>query len=131
MLRYCESLHGRWNLQEIRAVFLRRHLLQNIALELFLSSRSLTFQNLLLDGISGAIMFAFADQETVKKVVYQLPRVGVGVKYGLPQSRKTSLMTPKQLFKHSDMSIKWQKVKRLEMSLKHYFNREKSQISTI
>lgn len=54
-------------------------------------------------------MFAFVDQETVKKVVYQLPRVGVGVKYGLPQSRKTSLMTPKQLFKHSDMSIKWQK----------------------
>ncbi|CAI4232259.1 unnamed protein product [Auanema sp. JU1783] len=95
-MRYCESLHGRWNLLEIRAVFLRRHLLQNIALELFLASRS-------------AIMFAFVDQETVKKVVYQLPRVGVGVKYGLPQSRKTSLMTPKQLFKHSDMSTKWQK----------------------
>lgn len=54
-------------------------------------------------------MFAFADQDAVKKVVYQLPRVGVGVKYGLPQSRKTSLMTPRQLFKHSDMSLKWQK----------------------
>ncbi|PIO60824.1 Beige/BEACH domain protein, partial [Teladorsagia circumcincta] len=56
-----------------------------------------------------AIMFAFADQETVRNVVYQLPRVGVGVKYGLPQSRKTSLMTPRQLFKHSDMCLKWQK----------------------
>ncbi|ETN81398.1 Beige/BEACH domain protein [Necator americanus] len=54
-------------------------------------------------------MFAFPDQETVRNVVYQLPRVGVGVKYGLPQSRKTSLMTPRQLFKHSDMCLKWQK----------------------
>uniref|UniRef100_A0A1I7XJ72 BEACH domain-containing protein n=1 Tax=Heterorhabditis bacteriophora TaxID=37862 RepID=A0A1I7XJ72_HETBA len=96
VMRYCESLHGRWNLQEIRAVFLRRYLLQNIALELFLATRT-------------AIMFAFTDQETVKRVVYQLPRVGVGVKYGLPQSRKTSLMTPRQLFKHSDMCAKWQK----------------------
>ncbi|KAK5964611.1 hypothetical protein GCK32_014708, partial [Trichostrongylus colubriformis] len=96
VLRYCESLHGRWNLQEIRAVFLRRHLLQNIALELFLATRT-------------AIMFAFENQETVRNVVYQLPRVGVGVKYGLPQSRKTSLMTPRQLFKHSDMCLKWQK----------------------
>ncbi|KAE9419817.1 hypothetical protein Angca_008986, partial [Angiostrongylus cantonensis] len=96
VLRYCESLHGRWNLQEIRAVFLRRHLLQNVALELFLATRT-------------AVMFAFPDQETVRDVVYQLPRVGVGVKYGLPQSRKTSLMTPRQLFKHSDMCLKWQK----------------------
>ncbi|KAJ1348559.1 putative neurobeachin [Parelaphostrongylus tenuis] len=41
VLRYCESLHGRWNLQEIRAVFLRRYLLQNVALELFLATRSI------------------------------------------------------------------------------------------
>uniref|UniRef100_A0A1I7T2D8 Putative neurobeachin homolog n=1 Tax=Caenorhabditis tropicalis TaxID=1561998 RepID=A0A1I7T2D8_9PELO len=96
VLRYCEALHARWNLQEIRAIFLRRYLLQNTALELFLASRT-------------AIMFAFDSEDTVKKVVYQLPRVGVGVKYGLPQSRKTSLMTPRQLFKHSDMCVKWQK----------------------
>jgi hypothetical protein len=32
-------------------------------------------------------MFAFTDHATVKKVVACLPRVGVGVKYGLPQSR--------------------------------------------
>lgn len=31
-------------------------------------------------------MFAFPNQETVKKVVEHLPRVGVGVKYGLPVS---------------------------------------------
>ncbi|CAB3401729.1 unnamed protein product [Caenorhabditis bovis] len=96
VLRYCENLHARWNLLEIRAIFLRRYLLQNVALELFLATRT-------------AIMFAFNDEDTVKRVVYQLPRVGVGVKYGLPQSRKTSLMTPRQLFKHSDMCLKWQK----------------------
>ncbi|VDD89192.1 unnamed protein product [Enterobius vermicularis] len=54
-------------------------------------------------------MFAFANEDTVRKVVEYLPRVGVGVKYGLPQSRKTSLMTPRQLFKHSDMPQKWQR----------------------
>ncbi|VDK31748.1 unnamed protein product, partial [Gongylonema pulchrum] len=93
---YCDNLHGRWHFHEIRAIFLRRYLLKNTALELFLSSRT-------------AIMFAFADEDTVRKVVDYLPRVGVGVKYGLPQSRKTSLMTPRQLFKHSDMPQKWQR----------------------
>lgn len=56
-----------------------------------------------------AIMFAFGDPETVKRVVDHLPCVGVGVKYGLPQSRKSSLMLPQQLFKHSDMPQKWQR----------------------
>ena len=32
-------------------------------------------------------MFAFSDQTTVKKVVKALPRVGVGIKYGIPQVR--------------------------------------------
>nr|CAD2141024.1 unnamed protein product [Meloidogyne enterolobii] len=53
-------------------------------------------------------MFAFRDMETVQRVVSLLPPVGVGVKYGLPQSRKSSLMTPWQLFKHSNMPQKWQ-----------------------
>ncbi|KAI1725268.1 beige/BEACH domain-containing protein [Ditylenchus destructor] len=89
-LAFCDILHGRWNFLEIRAIFLRRYALQYVALELFLASRT-------------AIFFAFADQQEVKKVVDHLPRVGVGVKYGLPQSRKASLMSPRQLFKHSDM----------------------------
>lgn len=54
-------------------------------------------------------MFTFADQETVKNVLKHLPRVGVGVKYGIPQSRKASLMSPRQIFKLSDMSVKWQR----------------------
>ncbi|VDN55200.1 unnamed protein product [Dracunculus medinensis] len=95
-MRYCENQHGRWHFHEIRAIFLRRYLLENTALELFLSSRT-------------AIMFAFDSDEKVREVVNNLPRVGVGVKYGLPQSRKTSLMTPRQLFKHSDMPLKWQR----------------------
>ena len=36
---------------------------------------------------AAAVMFAFPDQATVKKVINALPRVGVGVKYGLPQTR--------------------------------------------
>lgn len=32
-------------------------------------------------------MFAFADQNTVKRVIKALPRVGVGIKYGIPQTR--------------------------------------------
>nr|CAD2136004.1 unnamed protein product [Meloidogyne enterolobii] len=46
-LQYCDNLHhSRWNFQEIRAIFLRRFLLQYTSLELFLDSRT-------------AIMFAF------------------------------------------------------------------------
>lgn len=126
VLLYCDNLHGRWHFHEIRAIFLRRYLLKNIALELFLASRSKlqcfgSSSNLQLSHcwkllfnpcnlfLLAAIMFAFTDENTVRKVVDCLPRVGVGAKYGLPQSRKTSLMTPRQLFKHSDMPQKWQR----------------------
>ena len=44
-------------------------------------------------------MFAFSDQTTVKKVVKALPRVGVGIKYGIPQTRRASLMSARQLFR--------------------------------
>ena len=54
-------------------------------------------------------MFAFADFETVKKVIKYLPPVGVGVKYGIVQSRRASMMTSKQLFAASNMTQKWQK----------------------
>lgn len=36
-------------------------------------------------------MFNFPDQATVKRVVYSLPRVGVGTSYGLPQARYAQL----------------------------------------
>uniref|UniRef100_A0A2A4J9X3 BEACH-type PH domain-containing protein n=1 Tax=Heliothis virescens TaxID=7102 RepID=A0A2A4J9X3_HELVI len=74
VLKYCEHLHGKWYFSEIRAIFSRRYLLQNVAIEMFLASRT-------------SIFFAFPDQATVKKVIKALPRVGVGIKYGIPQSR--------------------------------------------
>ncbi|KAF7666098.1 hypothetical protein LDENG_00118550 [Lucifuga dentata] len=96
ILAYTEGLHGKWLFTEIRAVFSRRYLLQNTALEIFMANRT-------------AIMFNFPDAATVKKVVHCLPRVGVGTNFGLPQTRRISLATPKQLFKASSMTQRWQR----------------------
>nr|XP_055052929.1 neurobeachin isoform X1 [Misgurnus anguillicaudatus] len=96
VLVYSEGLHGKWMFSEIRAVFSRRFLLQNTALEIFMANRT-------------SVMFNFPDQSTVKKVVYSLPRVGVGTSYGLPQARRISLATPRQLFKSSNMTQRWQR----------------------
>ena len=54
-------------------------------------------------------MFAFSDQSTVKKIVKALPRVGVGIKYGIPQTRRASLMSARQLYRASNMTQKWQR----------------------
>ncbi|XP_077954702.1 neurobeachin [Gasterosteus aculeatus] len=96
VLAYTEGLHGKWMFSEIRAVFSRRYLLQNTAMEIFMANRT-------------SVMFNFPDQATVKKVVYSLPRVGVGTSYGLPQARRISLATPRQLFKSSNMTQRWQR----------------------
>ena len=42
--------------------------------------------------VQAAVMFAFQDNATVKKVVNALPRVGIGVKYGLPQTRSITVL---------------------------------------
>ncbi|KAM4751288.1 lipopolysaccharide-responsive and beige-like anchor protein isoform 4-T4 [Anableps anableps] len=96
ILSYTEGLHGKWLFTEIRAVFSRRYLLQNTALEVFMANRT-------------AVMFNFPDGATVKKVVHSLPRVGLGTNFGLPQTRRISLATPKQLFKTSNMTQRWQR----------------------
>ncbi|XP_056139754.1 neurobeachin isoform X3 [Lampris incognitus] len=96
VLACTEGLHGKWMFSEIRAVFSRRFLLQNTAMEVFMANRT-------------SVMFNFPDQATVKKVVYSLPRVGVGTSYGLPQARRISLATPRQLFKSSNMTQRWQR----------------------
>ncbi|KAH1026812.1 hypothetical protein HUJ05_000430 [Dendroctonus ponderosae] len=96
VLKYCDNLHGKWYFSEVRAIFSRRYLLQNNAVEIFLASRT-------------SIMFAFPDQNTVKKVIKALPRVGVGIKYGIPQTRKASMMSPRQLMRNSNMTQKWQR----------------------
>ncbi|XP_026328148.1 neurobeachin isoform X4 [Hyposmocoma kahamanoa] len=96
VLKYCEHLHGKWYFSEIRAIFSRRYLLQSLAIEMFLASRT-------------SIFFAFPDQTTVKKVIKALPRVGVGIKYGIPQTRRASMMSPRQLMRNSNMTQKWQR----------------------
>lgn len=96
VLKYCDHLHGKWYFSEIRAIFSRRYLLQNTALEIFLASRT-------------SILFAFNDQHTVRKIIKALPRVGVGIKYGIPQTRRASMMSPKQLMRNSNMTQKWQR----------------------
>ncbi|KAM4807695.1 lipopolysaccharide-responsive and beige-like anchor protein [Rhinophrynus dorsalis] len=95
ILAYTEGLHGKWLFTEIRAIFSRRYLLQNTALEIFMANRV-------------AVMFNFPDQSTVKKVVHCLPRVGIGTNFGLPQTRRISLATPRQIFKTSNMTQRWQ-----------------------
>ncbi|XP_073999314.1 A kinase anchor protein rugose isoform X3 [Rhodnius prolixus] len=96
VLKYCDHLHGKWYFSEVRAIFSRRYLLQNVAIEIFLASRT-------------SIMFAFPDQPTVKRVIKALPRVGVGIKYGIPQTRRASMMSPRQLMRNSNMTQKWQR----------------------
>jgi hypothetical protein len=59
--------------------------------------------------ILASVMFAFHDRSIVKKVVNFLPRVGVGARYGLPQQRRTSLASPKQLFRSANMTQRWQR----------------------
>lgn len=59
--------------------------------------------------IVASVFFALPDYDTVKKVVSFLPPVGVGVKYGLRASRKMSLASPRQIFKQSNMTQRWQK----------------------
>lgn len=39
-MKYCDHLHGKWYFSEVRAIFSRRYLLQNVAIEIFLASRS-------------------------------------------------------------------------------------------
>ncbi|XP_035272744.1 lipopolysaccharide-responsive and beige-like anchor protein isoform X2 [Anguilla anguilla] len=96
ILVYTEGLHGKWLFSEVRAVFSRRYLLQNTALEIFMANRT-------------SIMFNFPDSATVKKVVHRLPRVGVGTNFGLPQTRRISLASPRQLYKASSVTQRWQR----------------------
>ncbi|KAL1023739.1 hypothetical protein UPYG_G00045400 [Umbra pygmaea] len=96
ILNHTEGLHGKWLFTEIRAVFSRRYLLQNTALEIFMANRT-------------AVMFNFPDAASVKKVIQCLPRVGVGTNFGLPQTRRISQASPKQLYKASNMTQRWQR----------------------
>jgi hypothetical protein len=53
---------------------LRRYLLQTTGVEIFTANRS-------------SVMFAFPDKQIAKKIINILPKVGVGLRYGLPQTK--------------------------------------------
>lgn len=95
-LFYTENLHGKWYFSEMRAIFSRKYISKHTAIEIFLASRT-------------SVMFSLSDRSTVKKLIKVLPRVGVGIKYGIPQTRRASLMMPRQLMRGSNMTQKWQK----------------------
>ncbi|CAF5112064.1 unnamed protein product, partial [Rotaria sp. Silwood1] len=40
MFPYIDNIHGKWHFNEIRAIFSRRYLLQDKALEIFVSNRN-------------------------------------------------------------------------------------------
>ena len=42
VLQYVDYLHGKWHFNEIRAIFSRRYLLQNVAIEIFMANRSMS-----------------------------------------------------------------------------------------
>lgn len=46
VLKFCDHLHGKWYFSEIRAIFSRHYLLQNVAIEIFLASRSKCKKNI-------------------------------------------------------------------------------------
>ena len=94
LLRYVDGCPGKWSFHEIRAIYSRRYLLQHTGVEIFLANRT-------------SIMFNFDSNAVVQRVVEVLPRVGIGTGYGLPQTRKISLATGRQLFKWSNMTQRW------------------------
>ena len=96
LIAYCDVTHIKIPFSEIRAVFSRRYLLQNTAIELFVASRS-------------AVMFNLADVSAVRQVISLLPRVGIGTKFGAQQTRRFSMASGKTLFRLTAMTERWQK----------------------
>ena len=71
---------------DVSAVFTRRYLHLYRALEVFtIGHRSW--------------LFVLTDYEAVRRAVASLPRVGVGLQYGLPSRRQISLAHPRRLLR--------------------------------
>lgn len=56
VLKYCDHLHGKWYFSEVRAIFSRKYLLQNAAIEIFLASRSEFFKRIILSKILDVLL---------------------------------------------------------------------------
>ena len=96
LVAYCDLTHIKIPFADIRAVFSRRYLLQNTALEIFVATRS-------------AVMFNLPDLAAVKQAVTLLPRVGIGTKFGAQQTRRYSMVSGRSLLRLTNMMEKWQK----------------------
>ena len=107
VLFYTDGLHAKWGFHEVRAVFTRRHSLERSAVEVALANRNNVMFNFSpsLDPNTGN---KFKSVDKVKRFVQLLPPVGIGTGFGLQQTRKVSLATPKQLFKWSNITKRWQ-----------------------
>eukprot|EP00116_Pleurobrachia_bachei_P019139 sb/3479401/ len=81
---------------DVSAVFTRRYLHIYRAIEIFtIGHRS--------------SLLVLSDYEAVKRAVSALPRVGVGLQYGLPCRRNVSLAHPKRLLRESNMMDRWRR----------------------
>uniref|UniRef100_A0A8C3SFT8 Lipopolysaccharide-responsive and beige-like anchor protein n=1 Tax=Chelydra serpentina TaxID=8475 RepID=A0A8C3SFT8_CHESE len=84
ILAYTEGLHGKWLFTEIRSIFSRRYLLQNTALEIFMANRG-------SKGLGWRTLVSY----------YFLTVI-------ILFSRRISLASPRQIFKASNMTQRWQ-----------------------
>ena len=81
---------------DVSAIFTRRYLHLYRAMEVFtIGHRSW--------------LFVLSDYLSVKRAVTCLPRVGVGLQYGLPNRRQISLAHPRRLLRDSNMMDKWRR----------------------
>jgi WD40 repeat protein len=85
-----------WLLSDVTAVFTRFYIHQYRAIEIFFNNKT-------------SIFVVMSSYEDMRLAVQQLPKVGIGSLYGLPQTRSTSLSLPHQLFKKSNMTDRWMK----------------------
>jgi len=94
VLKYCDHLHGKWYFSEVRAIFSRRYLLQNVALEIFLASRSKCRQFLLFysSSISAPLSdasesaFHFLSTSWVPFALFRATRTRSNPANGIPNS---------------------------------------------
>lgn len=91
ILTYTEGLHGKWIFTEIRAVFSRRYLLQNTALEIFMANRSKKKKEFQQHSFINLRVLSWIKTRTNKDVKPVVIKRGI---FSQLQSCLTSLMQP-------------------------------------
>ncbi|EDO41754.1 predicted protein, partial [Nematostella vectensis] len=96
VLLYMDGLHGKWPIDQIKAVFSRRYLLQNCAVEVFFANGTRIFNR---RGPKRSFQDIFSCILDNVSYIY----------FRVPIYRTSSLYSPKQLFEKSTMTSRWQK----------------------